>query len=257
MRPVLFHIGDLAVSSFWTMAFLGFAVALGLAWFDLRRRGHDPGLAWDMTLWAYVGGWVGARLFLIPEAWSYFVEDPIAFLLSGSGWVWYGGVVGGAVAVSLWARRQGLPLLEVGDVAAPALALGHAFGRLGCQLAGDGDYGIPTSLPWGMSYPQGVVPTLDRVHPTPIYEMVSYLVICAWLWRRWRPERPRGELLSWYLVLSGATRFLVEIVRRNPRWFFGLTTAQLFSAAWVAAGLILLLRIGALPRAARRAAPAR
>jgi len=247
MRPVLFHLGDIAVPSFWAMAFLGFFAALLVIRRDMIQRGYDVRFAYDFVLWAYVGGWVGARLFVIPSGWTYFVEDPLAFLLSSSGWVWYGGVIGGAVAVLWWARTVGLPFAVAGDIAAPALALGLAIGRIGCQLAGDGDYGVPTTLPWGMSYPDGVVPTTDRVHPTPIYEMVLYVAIFVVLWRQRGRGHPPGHLLGQYLIYSGAARFAVEMLRRNPHWIAGLTTAQGFSIASVALGFYLLRRARSAP----------
>jgi phosphatidylglycerol:prolipoprotein diacylglycerol transferase len=240
MRPVLFHVGGFAVSSFWTMAFLGFYAAFLVVRRDLVRRGYDAVHAYDMTLWAYVGGWVGARLFVIPSGWQYFTENPVRFLLSASGWVWYGGVIGGAAAVILWARYKRLEILPLADVVAPALAIGLAFGRIGCQLSGDGDYGIPSDLPWAMSYPDGVVPTTERVHPTPLYELAASLAIFLVLWRQRAAGPPAGNLMGQYLIYSGAARFLVEFVRRNPAWLGGLTTAQWQSVASVILGLLLL-----------------
>lgn len=242
MRPILFHIGELAVPSFWAMAFLAFIVALLVIRRDMAERGWPERHAYDFVLWAYVGGWVGARLFIIPTGWDYFVDDPFRFLISSSGWVWYGGVIGGAVAVLAWAHRTGLPLLTVGDIAAPALAIGLAVGRLGCQLAGDGDYGIPTDLPWGMAYPDGVVPTTERVHPTPLYELAAYSVLFVFLWRLRGRGLPPGHLLGHYLLWSGAARFAVEFVRRNPNWLLGLTTAQVLSLVSIGLGVWLLRR---------------
>jgi len=242
MRPILFHLGELAVPSFWVTAFAGFLAAFLLLRSDLLRRGHDVDLAYDVTLYAYVGGWLGARLFLIPTGWEYFVQDPITFLLSGSGWVWYGGLIGGAVAVAFLARQRQLSLLVLADVAAPALAMGLAIGRIGCQLSGDGDYGVATDLPWGMSYPDGVVPTTERVHPAPLYEMVGCLLIFAYLWRRRLSNPPVGDLFGRYLILSGVVRFLIEFVRRNPNWILGLTTAQWFSVAFAILGIFLIRR---------------
>ena len=256
MRPVLFHIGEIAIPSFWAMAFLGFFCAFLVVRREIVERGYDLRLAYDMVLWAYVGGWIGARLFVIPAGWNYFVEDPIAFLLSSSGWVWYGGVIGGAVAVLWWARTAGIPAAVAGDIAAPALAIGLAVGRIGCQLAGDGDYGVPTDLPWGMSYPDGAVPTTERVHPTPLYELVLYVAIFIALWRqRGRGLRP-GHLLGLYLVYSGAARFAVEFLRRNPAWLLGLTTAQWFSVASMGLGLYLMRRTREVSRVPRSALPA-
>lgn len=239
MRPVLFHIGEIAVPSFWAMAFLAFFVAMLVVRRQFRERGFDDRLAYDMVLWAYVGGWIGARLFVIPTGWNYFIEDPVAFLLSSSGWVWYGGVIGGAVGVLWWAHRISLSWWTVGDIAAPGLAIGLAIGRVGCQLAGDGDYGVPTDLPWAMSYPDGVVPTTERVHPTPLYELVCYVAIFVALWRQ-RMRLPPGHLLGHYLIWSGLARFAVEFLRRNPAWLLGLTTAQVMSLGSMAIGLWLL-----------------
>jgi phosphatidylglycerol:prolipoprotein diacylglycerol transferase len=241
MRPILFHLGGIAIPSFWVMAFLGFYAAFRVVRSDFARRGYDAHLAYDATLYAYIGGWVGARLLVIPAGWAYFRQDPIAFLLSSSGWVWYGGVLGGAVAVLAWARRVSLPLRELADAVAPALAIGLGIGRIGCQLAGDGDYGVATDLPWGMSYPEGVVPTTERVHPAPIYEMLGCFAIFAFLWSRRGAAAP-GTQIGWYLILSGVLRFLIEFVRRNPAWLLGLTTAQWWSIAAAGIGVALLRR---------------
>lgn len=248
MRPILFHIGNVAVPSFWTAAFLGFFVAFLLLRSDSLRRGFDVDLAYDLTLYAYIGGWVGARLFLIPTGWKYFTEDPISFLLSSSGWVWYGGLIGGVVAAYLLARKRQMPLLLLADIAAPALAMGLGIGRIGCQLSGDGDYGVPTDLPWAMSYPNGVVPTTELVHPAPIYEMLACFAIFAYLWRRRLKDPPLGDLFGRYLVLSAVVRFLIEFVRRNPAWLVGLTTAQWMSIGIGIFGVLLVQRAGARTR---------
>jgi phosphatidylglycerol:prolipoprotein diacylglycerol transferase len=240
MRPILFSLGDLPVPSFWAMAFLAFFVGLLLLRREVVERGYDVRYAYDLVLWAYVGGWAGARLFVIPTGWNYFVEDPVLFLTSSSGWVWYGGLIGGAVAVLAWARSVGMPLLVAGDIMAPPLAIGLAIGRMGCQLAGDGDYGVATSLPWGMTYPNGVVPTEVPVHPTPVYEMVLYSAAFAALWVQRNRGLPPGHLLGQYLVYTGAARFAVEFVRRNPDWLLGLTTAQWFSVVSLLFGLYLM-----------------
>jgi len=244
MRPILFEIGGIAVPSFWAMAFLGFVFGFLVIRSEVVRRGLDPRVAYDITLWAYVGGWVGARLFIIPTGWEYFVQDPLRFLTSSSGWVWYGGLIGGAAAVLWWARIEKLPGLVVADIVAPALALGLAIGRIGCQLAGDGDYGVATDLPWAMSYPDGVVPTTQRVHPTPLYELIAYAALFAHLWKRRHADPPPGDVIGRYLVGAGLARFLVEFVRRNPGWLIGLTTAQWMSVGAIVAGLLLIPKGG-------------
>lgn len=239
MRPILFHLGELPIPAFWTMALVGFIAAFFVVRADVLRRGYDVSLAYDMVLYAYIGGWIGARLFIIPTAWEYFVRDPLGILLSGSGWVWYGGVVGGGIAIYVLSRHSGVPMRVLGDIAAPALAVGLACGRIGCHLSGDGDYGVPTDLPWGMAYPDGVVPTTERVHPAPLYEMAGSLAIFAYLWRHFASGPSAGDLLGRYLVLSGLLRFAIEFIRRNPNWLLGLTTAQWFSLGSVALGFWL------------------
>jgi len=242
MYPVLFHVFGVPIEAFWATVFLGFLAALFVARSELRRQGHDGGAAFDLILWAYVGGFVGARLFMIVTAWDQFRLDPFELMFSGSGWVWQGGVMGGAIAVVLKARALGLPIGDVADLAGPCLAIGQAIGRVGCQLAGDGDYGIATDLPWGMSYPNGVVPTTETVHPTPVYEAALYLLIFLGLWsQRARPHAP-GSVFGQYLLFTGVVRFAVEFVRRNPVVGLGLTVAQWVSLVSMAIGAALLLR---------------
>ena len=129
------------------------------------------------------------------------------------------------------------------DLAAPAVSVGYGVGRLGCLISGDGDYGIPTRLPWGMSFPNGLVPTTQRVHPTPIYELLVALLIAAYLWRRGAKSGrlPVGQLTGEYLVLSGVARFLVEFIRINPRIYWGMSNAQVASLGSIVAGLLLVV----------------
>jgi phosphatidylglycerol:prolipoprotein diacylglycerol transferase len=251
MRPALFHIGGVPISSFWVTAFLGFLAAFVVTRGGLRRRGYNPDVVYDLLICTYIGGWIGARLALIPTAWDVFVEDPIVFLLSGSGWMWYGGLLGGAAAVGWWAWRRRFSLRVLGDILAPALAIGQAIGRIGCQLSGDGDYGTPTTLPWGMSYPEGLVPTTERVHPTPIYEFIGLLALFLYLQRRSRTAPPAGDLLGRYFVGAASLRFLIEFVRRNPIGPLGLTEAQWVSIGLFVVGIVVLRTAPAAPDPAR------
>jgi len=247
MLPVLFRVGGFEVESFWTMLFAGFLAALWVARSELGRLGHDPRLAYDLILYSYIGGLIGARLLLLVTAWDVFVTDPFGVLFSGSGWVWQGGLMGGAVAVILGARECKLPVRDVAEFAGSCLALGQAIGRIGCQLAGDGDYGKPSDLPWAMSYPHGVVPTTERVHPAPLYEMGLYLLIFFWLWRRRRGPHPRGLPFAEYLIATGVARFGVEFVRINPVAAMGLTIPQWISLASVITGVLLYVVLARRP----------
>jgi phosphatidylglycerol:prolipoprotein diacylglycerol transferase len=152
------------------------------------------------------------------------------------------------------ARRSSAPLIEMLDAGSPAAAIGYGVGRIGCFLSGDGDYGIPTSLPWGMSFPNGLVPTDQRVHPTPIYEFLAACAIAWWLWRMGSRRiavaesgsgviASQGEIFAAYLVTTGVARFLVEFIRINPRSFLGMSNAQAVSAVSVVAGAVLWWRL--------------
>jgi phosphatidylglycerol:prolipoprotein diacylglycerol transferase len=138
-------------------------------------------------------------------------------------------------------RRQRLPIVRTLAAATPALAIGHAIGRIGCFLVGD-DYGRPTDLPWGVAFPQGLPPTTDRVHPTQLYEMVALLIVGALLIRWRRTGAPDAVVLGRYLVLAGAIRFAIVFVRVNVRVLGPFTVAHLVSAALVVIGAIVLAR---------------
>jgi phosphatidylglycerol:prolipoprotein diacylglycerol transferase len=155
--------------------------------------------------------------------------------------VWFGGLVGGAIGVCLWAWRRGFLGLQLLDVATVPLTLGYAIGRVGCQLSGDGDYGVESDLPWAMAYPDGTVATTAEVHPTPVYETIAMGLVALGLWRL-RGRLAPGMVFAIYLVLSGLERLLVEFIRRNDDVFVGLTFAQLVSVAMLAAGAAWLLR---------------
>lgn len=249
MRPVLFELGPFAVHSWGVVV----AIAFAAAWFVLCRElgrlcGHGDA-AFPLVLAAAVGGVVGARVYWFFE---HIGEASLTDSFSGAGFTWYGGLLGGAAAVVLTARRRRVPLDALLGAAAPALALGYGIGRVACQLAGDGTYGVASDLPWAMSYPHGEVPTTERVHPTPVYETLVSLVIFAVLWRL-RERLAPLRLFALYLVLAGTERLLVEFVRRNDGVLLGLTQPQLFAVGMLAAGVALL----ALPnRLTGRAGPA-
>src|ERR1700693_4823651 len=130
-----------------------------------------------------LAGIVGAKLYHVLETPATFFAHPLQELLSQYGFAWFGGLLAGFAAFVWIGRRQKILLLTLLAAAPPAAALGYGIGRIGCLLSGDGDFGIPTSLPWGMSFPNGLVPTTQRVHPTPIYELIVACLIAWWLWR--------------------------------------------------------------------------
>ncbi len=229
------NIGPLTLQTFGLMFGLAF-VAAGLVVARRFRELDKPAdWAYEMAFAALVGGLVGARLYFLIENWSDVSDDILGNLFSGAGLVWYGGAIGGALAVCAWAYWRGLMTLLLLDVAAVPLALGYAIGRVGCQLSGDGDYGRAWDGPWAMAYPDGTVATDQEVHPTPIYETLFMGLAAIVLWRLRDRFRP-GILFALYLVLAGFERFMVEFVRRNADVALGLTQAQLLSVAMMLAG---------------------
>jgi phosphatidylglycerol:prolipoprotein diacylglycerol transferase len=226
-----------------------FAAAFLLAGALLGRRlvelGRSVDWAYEAVFAALVGGLVGSRLDYLVQNWDEASDDLLGNVLSGSGLVWFGGLLGGAAGVLLWAWRRGYLGLELLDAFAPALALGYAVGRVGCQLSGDGDYGIASDVPWAMAYPDGTVATTEEVHPTPIYETLAMGLVALLLWRL-RDRLAPGRLFALYLLLAGVERLLVEFIRRNDEVAAGLTLPQLVSVAMIAAGAGWLARAGRL-----------
>jgi phosphatidylglycerol---prolipoprotein diacylglyceryl transferase len=251
MQPEI-ELGPLTLQSFGLMMGLGFVVAGLFASRYLKELGRPPDWAYEMVFAALVGGLVGARLWSVVEHWDEASDDIFGSLFSGTGLVWYGGAIGGAIAVLGWARWRRVLDLKTLDVAAVPLTAGYALGRVGCQLAGDGDYGKAWGGPWAMAYPEGTVPTTEEVHPTPVYEFLSMGLVAWFLWSR-RHRHPPGGLFALYLVLAGAERFLVEFLRRNDEVAGGLTMPQLLSLAMIVGGGAWLVRLrgGAVPVAAR------
>jgi phosphatidylglycerol---prolipoprotein diacylglyceryl transferase len=228
-------VGPLTLKTFGIMFALGFLAAGAVIARRFRELGKPVDWAYEMVFAALFGGVVGARVYYLVQHWSDVSDDLLGNIFSGSGLVWYGGAIGGALAVFAWAWYRGFLSLVLLDVAAVPLALGYAIGRIGCQLSGDGDYGRASDLPWAMSYPDGTVPTDDQVHPTPVYETVAMGLIAWALWQLRDRFRP-GVLFALYLVLSGLERFLIEFVRRNAETVAGLTTPQVESLVLMAVG---------------------
>jgi prolipoprotein diacylglyceryl transferase len=256
MIPFL-HLGPLSIPTFGLMVATALLVSAYVLQADFdRRRGQlekikgysstkDEGFL--IIGIAGIAGLVGARLYHVLESPAEFFANPWPQLFSRFGFAWFGGFLGGFVALLFLARRSKIPILEFMDICSPAACVGYAIGRIGCLLSGDGDYGVPTSLPWGMSFPNGVVPTTERVHPTPIYEFFIWLAIAAFLWhmgtKALRGPKAKGEIFANYLLLTGVARFLIEFIRINPRSFFGLSNAQAASLLSIIAGAVLLWRI--------------
>ena len=156
MYPVLFQIGPLTIYSLGVFWALGALCASWVVQVELKRYRLNPDLASSMVVAAAAGGLAGARLLLILEEWSSFIRSPWGFIFSGAGFSWYGGLIGGALAVTWVVQRNAIPWLKAADISAPAAALGYGIGRIGCFLAGDATWGKVTDVPWAMAFPNAV-----------------------------------------------------------------------------------------------------
>jgi phosphatidylglycerol:prolipoprotein diacylglycerol transferase len=236
------HIGPLTLGSYGLMVATGLICAFFILRADFARRKVSADAEAIIGITG-LAGLVGSRIYHVLESPAEFFADPWPQIFTTMGFAFVGAIIGGFFALLYLARRFRIAPLLMLDVASPAGALGYGIGRIGCLISGDGDYGIPTTLPWGMSFPNGIVPTTERVHPTPIYEFLVALVIFWILWklgaRAIKMRAPNGTVFAAYLVLTGIARFLVEIIRINPRSFYGLTNAQAASVVSILAGLLL------------------
>jgi phosphatidylglycerol:prolipoprotein diacylglycerol transferase len=265
------------------MVAVGLICAFYILRSDFRRRGVSADAEAIIGITG-LSGLAGSRLYHLLESPREFFADPLPQLFSTMGFAFVGAIIGGFIALVLLAKRFRMSPLLMLDAASPAAAIGYGIGRIGCMLSGDGDYGIATNLPWGVAFNPiqpgslklgflqvdhgAIVPSygrdvgglpLDeivRVHPTPIYEFLVAIVIFYVLWRLGerviKKRAPDGIVFAAYLVLTGSARFVVEMIRINPRSFFGMTNAQAASVVSVLAGIALFFyRSKAAPRKVR------
>ena len=255
--PFNIQLGPLQVTGYGIMMMVGFLVGGWLIGLELQRRRLNRDYASDIVFAALIGGVIGAKLWYVV-----LTKDPGA-LFSRGGLVWYGGFLGGVVAVLANGWRLGVPARWTIQITAPALAAAYAIGRVGCFLVGD-DYGGPTDLPWGVAFPQGLPPstagnlaafgvsvpagvdpsTVLAVHPTQLYETLLMFLAFTVLWKLRLKDWGTGALLGVYLMMAGVERFLVEILRaKDDRFFAGFTAAQLTSVAILVVGAMLFVRL--------------
>ena len=229
--------GHVGIHSYGLMLATAFITSVFVIQHELKRRGFVPDVAATIVVAAAIGGIIGAKIY------AALLDGRItlAELLSTSGLVWYGGFIGGFLGILIVIVRSPNPTLATIDIIGPTLLLGYGIGRIGCLLAGDGDYGPPSDLPWAMAFPNGTVPTDERVHPTPIYETLISFTFFGILWsQRRKLEVNPGVLLGASLILLGVERFFVEFWRITPRVLGWMTAAQLFSIVAFIAGIIVI-----------------
>ena len=268
MYPVIFDFGEISIfgfefhpviNSYGFMLMLAFYSCYYFLNKDLKRLGYDVKLAGDIVFAAAVGGILGSKIYYLIENFDRVKVDPSGMIFSGAGLVFLGGLMGGTAAVSYVIKKNNLPWSKFVDIAAPLVILGYAVGRIGCLLVGD-DYGLPTHLPWGISFAEGLPPSTYsifqtyypwislegfnpgplKVHPTQIYESLICFGLFYYLYQKRTKIVVQGSLFFSYLVLAGVERFLIEFLRLNQKYLFGLSGAQLIALSMIGIGVWFL-----------------
>ncbi|MBX7150058.1 prolipoprotein diacylglyceryl transferase [bacterium] len=262
MIPTLFEIpifGGIPIHSFGLMMAIAFLTSSFVLKNLFKNAGINPEVAEQVVLVAAIGGLAGSKLYyLLFEAFDRFVKHPWEMIFSGAGLTWYGGFAVAMIGIIYLVRKNKLPIVRTIDLISIPLPLGYGIGRIGCHLAGDGDYGkpwdgifgtdysrgvVPPSQAFygteiGKNYPNGIVPDHTLVHPTPMYEAVISILIFFILWQLNKKQKTAGFIISLYFVLGGLERLGIEFLRINPEVMFGLSGAQVISIALIIAGLV-------------------
>ena len=247
MYPTIVDFGPFGIHSFGLMLATAFITCVFVIQSELKRRGFIPELASSIIMAAAIGGIVGAKIY------SALLDGHFSFreLFSTAGLVWYGGFIGGCLCVAFVVIRSPNPSLPTLDCVGPAVILGYGIGRIGCLLAGDGDYGPPSDVPWAMAFPNGTVPTDVPVHPTPIYETLMSCTFFGILWsQRRKLETTPGVIFGASFVLLGVERFIAEFWRITPRVWGWMTAAQMLSIVAFVGGIAFILWIRTRPHVA-------
>ena len=264
MYPIIFDFGVISIfgfefhpviNSYGFMLMMAFYSCYYFLNKDLNRLGFDAKLASDIVFAAAVGGILGSKIYYLIENFERVKADPAGMIFSGAGLVFLGGLMGGTLGVTYVIKKNKLSWIKFADIVAPLLILGYAVGRIGCLLVGD-DYGLPTNVPWGIAFPNGLPPStysvfqsyypwvnlegfspgILKVHPTQIYESVIGFIIFYYLYQKRTKIVVVGSLFFTYLIFAGAERFFIEFLRVNSKYLFGLSGSQLISLIMILIG---------------------
>jgi phosphatidylglycerol:prolipoprotein diacylglycerol transferase len=258
MHPVLFKFGPFTIYSYGVLLVTAFVFGYYFFLQEVKRKKLDKHIAIDITIIAVFCGVIGSKLLFVIENLDKFLVNPVKIALSSGGFTFLGGLILSFIVSYIYIRVRKYNFLKAADSIAPSLILAYGIGRIGCHLAGDGDYGIPTSLPWGTNYengivppthlfngtefaklfPNGIFPNNTPLHPTPIYEFLASLLIFLILWKFRKSNWRDGRLVMLYFILSSISRFLVEFIRLNPRIMLGFSEAQIISVIVFIIGVV-------------------
>lgn len=246
MYPTIVDFGPFGIHTYGLMLATAFIMVVFVIQYELKRRGFVPEQASVIVMAAAIGGIVGAKLYSALLDGAIHIRE----LFSTTGLVWYGGLIGGCLAVTIVVLRSPNPFFATIDIVGPTVILGYGIGRIGCLLAGDGDYGPPSDLPWAMAFPNGTVPTDVPVHPTPIYESLLSFTFFGILWsQRHRFQNVPGTTFGISLILLGVERFIAEFWRVTPRVWGWMSAAQIFSIVALIVGSAMIFWMRTRPRA--------
>jgi phosphatidylglycerol:prolipoprotein diacylglycerol transferase len=245
MHPILIRTPWLDIHTYGVLVAAGFLVGLAIAVRNAKREGLPPEAVADLGIWLIVAGMVGGKLFHILFFWNDFISGWRAEGVRSlrEGFVFYGGFIGASVTGILYMRAKRLPLWKVADCCAPGVAIGHAFGRMGCFFNGC-CYGKACSLPWAVRFPPPHPMSSIPVHPTEIYEALGNVVVFFGLTIFYRRKRFDGQIWWWYVLSYGVLRFVIEFFRGDyERHYLGpFSIGQLIATAMIAVALIALTR---------------
>lgn len=245
MYPELLRIGNFVISSFGLMVAIAFLVGYWITSLEFKRKNMDQNLLGNLLLVSMIGGIGGAKIMYLIEnvPFSELMSNPLTHLFSRGGLTFYGGFIGSVLMIWLLTVKSKVSFFKVLDTCAPALAIGHSIGRIGCFLVGD-DYGIKSDVPWAVAFPKGLPPTTDPVHPTQVYEVILLGLVFFALWKLRKKHRPDGWIFSMFLILAGIERFLIEFIRSTtPSPIDGLSVAQLMAVGLIALGIIKIITL--------------
>ena len=245
--PVIFKLGSFEVAWHDLVALLGMMIAIPIFIYRLKKRGFESSEFLAFYPWVVVAMVVGARLFHVADQWYLYADNYLAALQfwEPSGLATWGGLIGGAVATFIFAKRKHWPLGRLADALVPAVLVGQIVARVGCLIAGDA-YADPTDLPWALIYAHedAVMPANligVPMHPYPAYEMIWNLIGLLLLWRLERFLHNDGVLFIGYLAWYSVARIVLSLVREERIWFWGLQEAQVLAIVLLVTSVVLLV----------------
>ena len=233
MLPYVYQSTSITIGSYGLM--LAIAYLIGRWYFLKQLTGRHPNLESGevLIIMLLVFGVVGAKLMFVAKN-----TDSMHLLISGTGFSSQGALLGAILASIIYARTSGVKFSTLLDTGAPAAILAYALARVGCFLSGDDCHGLPTDLPWGMSFPNGIAATTETVHPVPLYEIAYASLIFIFLKSRFNHQSKPYFAFFTLFLLWGISRFLVEFVSANPKLIFGLSGSQIGAAVMVLISLL-------------------